>query len=237
MLLLQQPVFTDTLVTAAAEPESMSLLAILMRGGWVMLPIAILSVLAVYLFVERLLVLRRAVADPQPFMRQVSSYVRTGDIGGAIGFCRAHDSPIARILQRGLERLGRPIAEIQDAVQAAGRNETYILEKRTDLLASIAAIAPMLGFLGTVIGMIRAFQQVQTLQGAVDPSVLASGIWEALVTTAAGLAVGILALFAYNFLFNRIARAMNSMELAAAEFIDLLQSPAESTSRSERRYA
>ncbi len=230
--ILLQAVAADTLVAAPAPAaEPLSMLDILMRGGWVMLPIALLSVLAVYLFVERLLVLKRARMDPQHFMQQVSGYVRSGDISGAVGFCRAHDTPIARILQRGLERLGRPIGEIQDAVQAAGRHETYDLEKRTDLLASIAAIAPMLGFLGTVIGMIRAFQQVQVLEGAANPAALASGIWEALVTTAFGLAVGIIALFAYNFLLNRIARAVNGMERAATEFIDLLQSPAEQRER------
>lgn len=221
----------DTLVAAPPPAESLSLLDILMRGGWVMLPIALLSVLSIYLFVERLLVLKRAKTDPQRFMQHVGNYVRTGDISGAVGYCQAHDTPIARILQRGLERLGRPIKEIQDAVQSAGRHETYDLEKRTDLLASAAAIAPMLGFLGTVIGMIRAFQQVQALQGAANPAVLASGIWEALVTTAFGLAVGIIALFFYNFLHNRIARAVNGMERAASEFIDLLQSPAEARER------
>jgi len=230
-LLQAAPLAVDTLAAAAPPTESLTLLDIFLRGGWVMLPIALLSVLSVYLFVERLLVLHRTRTDPHRFMQHVSEYVRAGDISGAIGYCRAQDTPIARILQRGLERLGRPIIEIQDAVQAAGKHETYELEKRTDLLASAAAIAPMLGFLGTVIGMIRAFQQVQALQGAVNPAALASGIWEALVTTAFGLAVGILALFFYNFLFNRIARAVNSMERAASEFIDLLQSPSEARER------
>jgi len=225
----------DTLFAAPAQAEPLTLLDILARGGWVMVPIALLSVLAVYLFVERLLVLKRARTDPQRFMQHVGTYVRGGDISGAVGYCRAHDTPISRILQRGLERLGRPIGEIQDAVQAAGKHETYDLEKRTDLLASTAAIAPMLGFLGTVIGMIRAFQQVQILEGAASPAALASGIWEALVTTAFGLAVGILALFFYNFLLNRIARAVNAMERAASEFIDLLQSPAEAQQRQERQ--
>jgi biopolymer transport protein ExbB len=227
-VLLQQVAFqADTLAAAPPPAESLTLLDVLLRGGWVMVPIALLSIVSVYLFVERMLVLRRARTDPHRFMQHVGDYVRAGDISGAIGYCRAQDSPISRILQRGLERLGRPIAEIQDAVQAAGRHETYDLERRTDLLASSAAIAPMLGFLGTVIGMIRAFQQVQTLQGAANPAALASGIWEALVTTAFGLAVGILALFFYNFLHNRIARAVNAMERAATEFIDLLQSPSE----------
>jgi biopolymer transport protein ExbB len=216
---------------AEAAETSLSLLDILVKGGWVMVPIAVLSLLTVYLFVERWLVLRRTKTDPHRFMETVAGYVRSGDVSGAVGYCKAHETPIARILQRGLERLGRPIVEIREAVQAAGKHETYELEKRTDLLASAAAIAPLLGFLGTVLGMISAFQQIQALEGNVNPSVLASGIWEALVTTAAGLAVGILALFAYNFLLNRISRSINEMERVATEFIDLLQTPTEARER------
>lgn len=237
-LLLQQTAQlpADTLGPSVALPAetadtSLSLLDILVKGGWVMIPIAVLSLLTVYLFVERWMVLRRTKTDPHRFMETVAEYVRSGDVSGAVGYCKAHETPIARILQRGLERLGRPIAEIREAVQAAGKHETYELEKRTDLLASAAAIAPLLGFLGTVLGMISAFQQIQALEGNVNPSVLASGIWEALVTTAAGLAVGILALFAYNFLLNRISRSVNEMERVATEFIDLLQTPADTRER------
>lgn len=234
-LALAQEVTTlpaDSVGAILPPPEtSLSLLDVLVKGGWVMIPIALLSLLTVFLFVERWLVLRRAKTDPRRYMETVADYVRSGDVNGAIGYCKAHSTPIARILQRGLERLGRPIGEIREAVQAAGKHETYELEKRTDLLASAAAIAPMLGFLGTVIGMIAAFQQIQAMEGNVNPSLLASGIWEALVTTAAGLAVGILALFAYNFLLNRISRSVNEMERVATDFIDLLQTPAESRER------
>ncbi len=139
--------------------------------------------------------------------------------------CRQADTPAARIVQRGLERLGRPIDEIKEAVGEAGRRETYALEKRMDLLASVAAIAPMLGFLGTVTGMIEAFQTLADSQGLANPALLAGGIWEALVTTAAGLAVGIVALFAYNILTSRIGRTVNGLESASSDFIDLLQSP------------
>lgn len=234
-LALAQEVTTlpaDSVGAILPPPETpLSLLDVLVKGGWVMIPIALLSLLTVFLFVERWLVLRRAKTDPRRYMETVADYVRSGDVNGAIGYCKAHSTPIARILQRGLERLGRPIGEIREAVQAAGKHETYELEKRTDLLASAAAIAPMLGFLGTVIGMIAAFQQIQAMEGNVNPSLLASGIWEALVTTAAGLAVGILALFAYNFLLNRISRSVNEMERVATDFIDLLQTPAESRER------
>ncbi|MDX1420865.1 MAG: MotA/TolQ/ExbB proton channel family protein [Rubricoccaceae bacterium] len=218
---------TEPVTLPAAPPaESLGGLDLFVAGGWVMLPILLLSVLAVYLFVERLLALQRAKGDPQQLTETVAQYVRAGDLSGAIGYCRAQDNPASRIIQRGLERIGRPIADIKEAVQTAGKQEVYALEKRTDLIASAAAIAPMLGFLGTVTGMIEAFQDIQRLEGAVNPSALAGGIWEALITTAAGLLVGIIALFAYNFLVNRIARTVNNLERASTDFIDLLQTPA-----------
>ena len=216
--------------------QTLSLLEILSRGGWVMIPIALLSLLTIYLFVERMLTLRSAQADPEELTARIRDYVEAGDIEGAITHCNADDSPIGRILRHGLERLGRPISEIQDAVQAAGKHEAFELEKRTNILASIAGIAPMLGFFGTVTGMIKAFQQIENLQGNVNPSVLAEGIWEALLTTAFGLAVGILAYFAYNFLLSRINRRINDMERSATDFIDLLQEPVSEDVAEERSY-
>ncbi|MEM8557112.1 MAG: MotA/TolQ/ExbB proton channel family protein [Bacteroidota bacterium] len=219
------PLAADSLAQTVEVVERVSLLSLLVKGGWTMVPIGLLSVLTIYLFVERLLTLRRAEADPETFTQNVREYVQHGDIGGARRYCREFDTPMARIIRSGLDRIGRPISEIKEAVQAAGKHETFMLERRLDLIASSAAIAPMLGFLGTVIGMIRAFQQIQNLQGSVNPSVLAEGIWEALVTTAAGLAVGVVALFAYNFLVNRINRTVNDLERASTDFIDLLQTP------------
>ncbi|MFQ5570857.1 MAG: MotA/TolQ/ExbB proton channel family protein [Rhodothermales bacterium] len=235
MLLLQEvaDLPADTTQFVAAQ-ETTSFIDTLMQGGWVMLPIFLLSILTIYLFAERLMTLRRAKADRDRIMDHVRDYVQAGDINGARAFCESQDKPLTRILTHGLERLGRPISEIQDAVHAAGKYETYDLERRTDLLASIAGIAPMLGFLGTVTGMIRAFQEIQRLQGNVNPSVLAGGIWEALLTTAAGLIVGIMAFFFYNFLLNRINRHVNDLERSATEFIDLLQEPAPPPPRYEQ---
>lgn len=215
--------------------ESLSLLDTIVQGGWVLIPIFLLSILAIYIFVERMITVHKAAADPEATTRQIRSYVQNGDIRGAIAYCESQKTPITRILKRGLERLGRPIAEIQDAVHAAGKHEAFELEKRTDVLASIAGIAPMLGFFGTVTGMIRAFQEIQNLQGNVNPSVLAGGIWEALLTTAVGLAVGIVALFFYNYLVGRISRLVNDMERSATDFIDLLQEPAPSSHSYEER--
>lgn len=225
-LLLQSVTLPPDTLDAAASAEPASLLELILAGGWIMIPIFLLSLAGVYIFVERLITLQRAKSNPEAIMDRVRAYVHSGDIRGAIAYCEAQDKPITHILRTGLERLGRPISEIQDAVQAAGRYEAYELEKRTDILASVAGIAPMLGFLGTVTGMIEAFQDIQELQGNVNPSVLAGGIWEALLTTAAGLVVGIMALFFYNLLIGRISRAVNGMERSATDFIDLLQTPA-----------
>ena len=222
---LQQSAAEDSLAAANANEGALSVLDILVQGGWVMIPILLLSFITVYLFVERLLTIRQAASNPEAITNQVRDYIRANDIDGAMTYCQRQDVPITRILRHGLERLGRPISEIQDAVRAAGKHETFLLEKRTNLLASIASVAPMLGFFGTVLGMIRAFQDIQNLQGNVNPSVLAGGIWEALITTAAGLLVGIIASLAYNYLLDRIKRITNDMERSATDFIDLLQEP------------
>jgi biopolymer transport protein ExbB len=229
MILLQQVDTAAADTAQAAAAQGTSLLDVLILGGWVMIPLILLSILTIYLLIERVITIRDASSNPDAITDRVRDYVRNGDVEGAITYCEKKDVPITRILKQGLERLGRPISEIQDAVQAAGKHETYELEKRTNLLASIAGIAPMLGFFGTVVGMIKAFQEIQNLQGNVNPSVLAGGIWEALVTTAAGLLVGILALFSYNFLIGRIRRLTNDMERSATDFIDLLQEPVSSS--------
>jgi len=228
MLLLQNVTLPVDSLQAALEPaaQNSSYLDLLIAGGWVMIPIFLLSILSIYIFIERFLTLRRTITRPQAIIDRIRAYVHAGDIQGAIGYCEAQNKPITNILKTGLERLGRPISEIQDAVQASGRYEAFELERRMDVLASVAGIAPMLGFLGTVTGMIEAFQTIQNMQGNVNPSVLAGGIWEALITTAFGLVVGLMAYFFYNWLTSRIGRAVNDMERTTTDFIDLLQEPA-----------
>jgi biopolymer transport protein ExbB len=215
----------DSLQTVT-DPIAVSQLDIIFQAGWIMIPVFLLSLLTIYLLIERLMTIRKSTTDRGEIMGRIHEYVAAGNINGAQAFCEVQDKPLTRILKHGLERLGRPISEIQDAVNATGKHEAFELEKRMDVLASIAGIAPMLGFLGTVTGMIDAFQEIQNLQGNVNPSVLAGGIWEALISTAAGLVVGILAFFFYNYLLGRINRLVNDMEQSATEFIDLLQTPA-----------
>ncbi len=221
----------DSLQAAPAASDNSFLLNSLVESSYVMVPIILLSFVAIYIFVERMLTLRRTRMDPELITERIRDYVQSGDIVGARSYCAQQSTPITRILKQGLERLGRPIAEIQEAVHSAGKYEAFELSKRIDLLATIAGVAPMLGFLGTVTGMIKAFKEIQSLQGNVNPSVLAGGIWEALISTAAGLIVGILAVFFYNFVLGKINRAVHNMERSATDFIDLLQEPAPVHSR------
>lgn len=231
LVALIQAVPSDTTTVLAPLADDTGWLETLLQGGWVMIPILLLSVLAIYLFAERMIVLRRASISSKTVMQEIRRYVERGEVDRAVLYCEEQDKPLTRILREGLVRLGRPIGEIRDAVVAEGKHEAFDLEKRTDLLASIAGIAPMLGFFGTVTGMIEAFQQIQNLDGNVNPSVLAGGIWEALLTTAAGLVVGIIAVFCYNWVIGRINRHVNDMERTTSAFIDLLQEPTPAPTR------
>ncbi len=217
----------DTLATGMAmEEEGLSLLHLLVQGGYVMIPIAILSIVAIYVIAERWKFLKNSSMETEPFLASVEQMLRAGETRAAISHCDQVDKPLGRILKQGISRLGRPIADIEEAIKNAGKKEIFLLEKRMDWLATIAGVAPLLGFLGTVTGMIQAFMQIQSLQGNVNPSVLAGGIWEALITTAAGLAVGIFAYFFYNYLLSRINRMVFDLEMATTDFVELLQKPA-----------
>lgn len=205
--------------------ESITLLELLIQGGFVMIPIFLLSIVAIYVIAERWRFLKNSSLEPEAFLQSVENMLRSGDTKAALQHCEQVDKPLGRILKQGVERLGRPISDIEDAIKNAGKREIFMMEKRMDWLATIAGVAPLIGFLGTVTGMIQAFMQIQSLRGNVNPSVLAGGIWEALITTAAGLAVGIFAYFFYNYLLSRINRMIFELEMATTEFIELLQKP------------
>lgn len=191
-----------------------------------MYPIAFLSILMVYVIIERWRIISSSSMKSDGFLSDVRDMLSEGHVRQAIRYCEQTDKPIARILVKGLQRLGRPITEIEAAIENAGKQEAYKLEHKMDILASVAGIAPLLGFLGTVTGMIDAFQQVQAFEGQVSPSLLAGGIWEALITTAFGLAVGVIAYGFYNYFLTKITRNIYEMEGASTEFIDMLQMPA-----------
>lgn len=227
LLALQvDPAAIDTLGLTYAEPERMTLIDMLVQGGILMIPISILSVIAIVVVVERWRVISKSSMKMEGFLADVHDMLTEGNVRQAIRYCEQTDKPLARILVKGLQRLGRPIKEIEDAIMSAGKAEAYRLENKMDWLATIAGVAPLLGFLGTVTGMIDAFQQIQTMEGQVNASLLAGGIWEALITTAFGLLVGIVAYGFYNFLLTKINRKIFELEAASTDFIDLLQTPA-----------
>lgn len=216
---------TDSLAQMLQEESSMSFFEILQSGGLLMIPLFILSVLAIYVIAERWRTVENSQMDVNTMLNNIESLLKSGSQHRAIQYCEEFDKPLARILKSGIRRLGRPIRDIEEAIHNAGKKEIYSLETRMNWLATIAGVAPLIGFTGTVTGMIRAFMDIQSLQGNVNPSVLAGGIWEALITTATGLIVGIIAFGFYNYLIGKINRMVFELENASADFVDLLQAP------------
>lgn len=224
-LFQQESAEADSLADLMMDDSSVSFLEILSQGGLLMIPLFILSVLAIYVIAERWRTLKNSRMDVNQMLNSIESLLKSGSQQRAIQYCEEFDKPLARILKAGIRRLGRPIRDIEEAIHNAGKKEIYQLEKRMNWLATIAGVAPLIGFTGTVTGMIRAFMDIQSLQGNVNPSVLAGGIWEALITTATGLIVGIIAFGFYNYLLGKISRMIFELENASADFVDLLQAP------------
>ncbi|MCC5942859.1 MAG: MotA/TolQ/ExbB proton channel family protein [Balneolaceae bacterium] len=224
-LLQAQTAEADTLIEMLQEEASMSFFEILSQGGLLMIPLFILSILAIYVIAERWRTIENSKMDINTTLNNIEALLKSGSQQRAIQYCEDFDKPLARILKAGIKRLGRPIRDIEESIKKAGKKEVFMLEKRMNWLATIAGVAPLIGFTGTVTGMIRAFMDIQSLQGNVNPSVLAGGIWEALITTATGLIVGIIAYGFYNFLLGKINRSIFELENASADFVDLLQAP------------
>ena len=200
----------------------MNLFSILAKGGWLMIPIALFSIIAMGIFVERLLVLRKTRINLNAFLLKLRKQISRKDIEGALNLCASTDSPVARVLETGLKKHSQTKPDIRDAVESAGRAEIYQLEKGFGALATLAGVAPLTGFLGTVTGMIQAFMRIQELGGNVNATVLAGGIWEALITTAAGLVVGILTLLGYNYLVARVEHFVFDLEVSSSNLLELL---------------
>lgn len=224
-ILLQIATDTPAVANNSGE-ESLSLIGLLFKGGWIMIPILILAVLAVYIFVERYLTIKKAAEIDREFMDKIKDMVANENIEGARNICQNHDSPIARMMDKGIARIGRPFNDIKVAIENVGNLEVFKLEKNLATLATISGAAPMLGFLGTVAGMIKAFFNLAQAGESVSPAMLAGGIYEALVTTAFGLAVGIVAYIGYNYLTTMVEKVIFKMEANTVEFMDLLQEPA-----------
>jgi biopolymer transport protein ExbB len=192
-----------------------------------MIPIVLFSLISIGIFIERLLVLRKSQINFNAFLLKLRQQIVNKDIQGALNLCANTESPIARIMEIGIKKHDQTRDEIKDSIESGGRAEIYQLEKGFGTLATIAGVAPLTGFLGTVTGMIRAFMRIQELGGNVNATVLAGGIWEALITTAAGLIVGILTLLAYNYLVSKVQRFVFQLEVSSSNLLELLTSKVE----------
>jgi len=224
MVLLQ--IVTDSVATV--EPgsgQSLSVIDLAIKGGFMMIPIAVCWVLAIYLFIERVLTINKANEDPEAFMGKIKELVLRGDINGSKMLCAQNNTPVARMIEKGISRIGSPLKNIEASIENVGKIEVFKLEKNLPTLATIAGAAPMMGFLGTVIGMVEAFISISQEEGSVSPKLLSSGIYTAMITTVAGLIVGIIAYLAYNYLVSRVQKVIHKMEYTSIDFIDLLQEP------------
>ena len=210
---------------ATGTDSSVQVIDLIFKGGFMMIPITLLSLVAVYVFVERVRTIKQATANPDQFMGQIKDLVLKGDVSAAKMICQQSDTPMSRMIFKGLQKLGSSLKTIEVSIENVGKIEIYRLEKNLSLLATISGAAPMLGFLGTVMGMISAFMAIAQEEGAVSPKLLSSGIYEAMVTTAAGLLVGIIAYLGYNYLVTRMQKVVHSMEYSSIEFVELLQEP------------
>ncbi len=226
---LQNPAanMADTAANAVSQAASaeLSLFDLTVKGGWLMIPLALLLVIAVVIFVERWLAIRKAAKVDMNFMNSIKDYIHDGKIKAAVSLCQSQDTPVARMIEKGIERIGRPLSDVQTAVENVGNLEVAKLEEGLPFLATISGGAPMLGFLGTVIGMIQAFFNMSSAGNTIDISLLSGGIYTAMVTTVGGLIVGVIAYFGYNYLVGRVERVVFKMEASTIEFMDLLNEP------------
>jgi biopolymer transport protein ExbB len=216
---------STSVADVASNPKTISVMDLAIKGGWIMVPLLLMSMLAIYIFVERMMTIRKAGKEDSNFMNNIRDCILNGKIDAAITLCKSTDSPIARMIEKGISRIGRPLQDISASIENTGKLEVYRLERSVALLATIAGAGPMLGFLGTVIGMIKAFFNMANSDQGVVISALAGGIYEAMVTTVAGLVVGILAFVFYNLLVASIEKVVYKMEARSIEFLDLLNEP------------
>ena len=211
--------------TVQAASEKLTLLDFAIKGGWVMIPIILLSLVAVYIFIERYFVIKRANKEDTNFMNRIKDYIHDGKVDAAAALCKSTDSPSARMIEKGISRLGRPLQDITTAIENVGKLEISKLERGFPTLATITGAEPMLGFLGTVIGMVQSFYAMSQAGNNIEVSLLSNGIYTALITTVAGLIVGILGYFAYNTLVVRVERVVFNLEATLTEFMDMLNEP------------
>ncbi|MBU6262592.1 MAG: MotA/TolQ/ExbB proton channel family protein [Bacteroidetes bacterium] len=220
---------TDTIQKAlgavtASTPEKISMLSLLEKGGWIMYPLYFLLVAAIFVFVERLLAINKASKIEPNFMNIIRDNIITGNVQAARNLAKNTDSPVARMIDKGIQRIGKPLDAIEKSMENVGRLEMYTMEKNLSILSLISGIAPMFGFLGTIIGMVQLFYGIAST-GEYTLNTIAGGIYTKMITSATGLIIGLIAYVGYNFLSTQIDKTANKMEVASSEFIDILQEP------------
>ena len=226
MTLLQIVADTSAAAQNVAQQQSLTLFDLMRKGGWVMVPLGILSVIAVYLIVERYIVISRAGKVDPSFMSNIKNMLLSGKTEAALSLCKNTNTPIARLLEKGIKRLGKPVKEIETAVENTGKLEIYKLEKNRSYLGIIAGIAPMFGFVGTIAGVIRIFYDI-SLHNDISIGLIAGGLYQKMITSATGLIVGIVAHIGFHYLNTMIDRVSFQLESTTVEFIDLIQEPTE----------
>ena len=230
-ILLQINLGSDSLAnniqqTVASAPKAMSFWEMILKGGPVMIPIGILSIAALYIFTERYLTIKKASQLDSNFMNSIKDFIYNGNLDAAKALCRNTDTPIAKMIEKGLKRLGKPINEIEKSIEDVGKLELGKVEKNVSILGTIAGIAPLFGFLGTIFGVIKIFYNI-ALADNISIGLIAGGLYEKMITSAAGLVIGILAFAFHHILVHMIDKLIQKMEQNSIEFIDLIQDSAE----------
>lgn len=224
---IQQLVDSTKAITTtpiAAATTELHFIDLLFKGGWVMIPLAFLAFLGLVIFTERYITIRKSSKDESNLMFQIKQNIQDGRLDNAIALCKNSKSPLARMLEKGLKRIGRPIKDIEGAIENTGKLEVSKLEKNIGILGIIAGIAPMLGFVGTIIGVITIFHDV-SIKGAIEIGTISGGLYTKMITSATGLIIGIVAYVLYHILNMMVEKIILKMETDAIEFIDLLEEP------------
>jgi biopolymer transport protein ExbB len=230
MFFLQVPASSPELLTTQAfEPmiEKLRIIDLVFAPGslWIMIPLLVMFAIAIYIFVERLLTISKSAKEERNFMNNIRDFIHSGKIESALALCKGNATPLARMIEKGITRIGKPLSDISAAIENTGNLEVQRLEKKVSVLATIAGAAPMLGFLGTVVGMVIAFHNMSANPNNLNISDLSGGIYTAMITTVGGLIVGIIAYICYNVIVARIQQVVYMLEAKSTEFIDLLHEP------------
>lgn len=226
--LLQVQNAVDTLVNAAttqAVPKKeMHLIDLLMQAGWIMIPLLLLSIATVYVFVERWMAIKKATEVDDNFMNIIRDNILSGNVTAARNFARNTANPVGRIIDKGLQRIGKPIDSIENSMENVAQLEMYKLERNVNILSVISKIAPIFGFVGTLVGLMQLFFNINAT-GEYELSTIAGGIYTKLITSISGLVIGLIAYLFHNILSTQVEKAVNKMEASAADFLDVLQEP------------